>query len=83
MLIYIILIGVMTGLSMIVMPSSGSRTNSVSRGLFNYTQWTLLWTILFVYSIQVSVFGVFFGQLFKRRKEQKQTLYFILSILYL
>lgn len=68
MLIYFVLIGVMTGLSMIVMPSSGARVNSVSKGLFNYTHWTLLWTILFVYSIQVSAFSVLFGQFFKSRK---------------
>jgi hypothetical protein len=72
MLIYFVLIGVLTGLSMIVLPSSGSRTNSVSRGLFNYTDWTVIWTILFVYSIQVSAFSVVFGQFFKHRKREKR-----------
>ena len=61
----------MTGLSLAVLPSSGARFNSVSKALFNYTDWTLLWTILFVYSIQVSAFSVFFGQLFKRRKKSR------------
>ena len=77
MLIYIVLIGLMTGLSMIVMPSSGSETNSVSRGLFNYADWTLIWTILFVYSIQVSAFSVLFGQFFTSRKRENNLLYLI------
>jgi hypothetical protein len=72
MLIYFVLIGVVTGLSMLVMPSSGARKNSVSKALFNYTHWTLLWTILFVYSIQVSAFSVFFGQFFKHGKIEKK-----------
>jgi ATP-binding cassette subfamily A (ABC1) protein 3 len=82
MLIYFVLIGVVTGLSMLVMPSSGARKNSVSKALFNYTHWTLLWTILFVYSIQVSAFSVFFGQFFKHGKIEKKhrfgdSIYFI------
>ena len=86
MIIYFILIGVITGISMAVFPSSGARVNSVSKALFNYTHWTLLWTILFVYSIQVSAFSVFFGQLFKRRKRmttthQRLTVIFFLALL--
>jgi hypothetical protein len=72
MLIYFVLIGVVTGLSMIVIPSSGARVNSVSKGVFNYTNWTVIWTILFVYSIQASAFSVLFGQLFKHRKKEKR-----------
>lgn len=41
--------------------------NSVTKAVFNYTDWKVLWTVLFVYAIQTSVFAVFFGQLFKRR----------------
>jgi amino acid transporter len=74
MLIYFVLIGVVTGLSMLVLPSSGARANSVSKALFNYTNWTVIWTILFVYSIQVSAFAVLFGQFFKRRKIEKRFL---------
>ncbi|CAF0732489.1 unnamed protein product [Adineta steineri] len=59
-------VSVVTGLSMLVMPSSGARVNSISKALFNSTHWTVLWTILFVYSIQVSTFSVLFGQFFKR-----------------
>ncbi|UJR09005.1 hypothetical protein I4U23_013254 [Adineta vaga] len=66
MCIYFVLTGVSTGLSMIVFGSTGTRWNSVNRAVFNYTHWTVLWTILFVYAIQVSTFAVFFGQLFKR-----------------
>ncbi|CAF0848696.1 unnamed protein product [Rotaria sordida] len=66
MLIFFILTSVVTGLSIIILPTSGSRRNSVRKAIFNYTHWTLIWTILFVYSIQVSSFSVFFGQLFKR-----------------
>ncbi|CAF0914028.1 unnamed protein product [Rotaria sp. Silwood1] len=66
MLIFFILTTVVTGLSMIVLPTSGSRKNSVRKAIFNYTHWTLIWTILFVYSIQVSAFSVLFGQFFKR-----------------
>jgi hypothetical protein len=54
-------------LSLLVFKSTGTLWNSASRALFNYTHWTLLWTILFVYSIQVSAFAVFFGQFFQRR----------------
>jgi len=71
MLIYFILSGVVTGLSMVVLPSSNSRPGRVSKALFNYTNWTVIWTILFVYSIQVSAFSVLFGQFFKRRKNEK------------
>lgn len=39
-----------------------------SKAVFNYSHWTLLWVILFVYAIETSAFAVFFGQLFKRRK---------------
>jgi uncharacterized membrane-anchored protein YitT (DUF2179 family) len=74
MLIYFVLIGVVTGLSMLVLPSSGATSNSVSKALFNYTNWTVIWTILFVYSIQVSAFAVLFGQFFKRRKREKRFL---------
>jgi len=70
-LIYFVLIGVITGLSVVVLPSTGFRSNSVSKALFNYTHWTLIWTILFVYSIQTSAFSVFFGQFFKHRKRKK------------
>ncbi|CAF1233873.1 unnamed protein product [Adineta ricciae] len=66
MSIYFVLTGVATGLSMIVFGSTGTRATSVTRAVFNFTHWTLLWTILFVYSIEVSTFAVFFGQLFKR-----------------
>ena len=68
MCIYFILTGIVTGLSMIVLPSSNATRTSVSKAMFNYTHWTLIWTILFVYSIELSAFSVFFGQLFKRRK---------------
>jgi hypothetical protein len=68
MLIYFVLIGVVTGVSMAVLPSSNARANSVSKALFNYTNWTLIWTILFVYGIQVSTFSVLFGQFFKHRE---------------
>ena len=64
-----ILIGVVTGLSYVVIPSSGARRNSIAKALFNYTHWTLLWTILFVYALQVSAFSVLFGQFFKRRRK--------------
>jgi hypothetical protein len=68
MIVYIVLIAIVTGFSMLVLPSSGARFNSVSKALFNYTHWTVIWTILFVYSIQVSAFSVLFGQFFKSRK---------------
>src|SRR5689334_3875267 len=68
MFIYFILTCVSTGLSLVVLKSSGTRWNSVSKAVFNYTHWALIWTILFVYSIQVSTFAVFFGQFFKRGK---------------
>lgn len=66
MFIFLILTCITTGLCFVVFPSTGTRWNSVTRAVFNYTHWTLLWTILFVYAIQVSAFAVFFGQLFKR-----------------
>ncbi|CAF4163607.1 unnamed protein product, partial [Adineta steineri] len=66
MIIYFILSSVVTVLSLVVLPSSNSRPGRVSKALFNYTHWTVLWTILFVYSIQVSAFSVLFGQFFKR-----------------
>jgi hypothetical protein len=68
MCIYFILTGICTGLSFVVLQSSGARWNSVSKAIFNYTHWTIIWTVLFVYSIQVSAFAVFFGQFFKRGK---------------
>jgi hypothetical protein len=71
MLIYFILSGVVTGLSKAVLPSSHARVNSISKAIFTHADWTVIWTILFVYSIQVSAFSVFFGQLFKHRKNEK------------
>ena len=68
MVIYMVLIVVVTSLSMLVLPKSGSRSNSVRKALFNYTHWTVIATVLFVYAIQVSSFSVLFGQFFKRRK---------------
>ena len=67
MFIFFVLTGITTGFSLIVLPSSGALSTSVSKAIFNYTNWTLIWTILFVYSIQTSVFAVFFGQFFQRR----------------
>jgi hypothetical protein len=67
MCIFFVIVGIVTGLSMLVLPSSGTTQNSVSKAIFNYTHWTVIWTILFVYSIELSTFSVFFGQLFKRR----------------
>ncbi|CAF4262993.1 unnamed protein product, partial [Adineta steineri] len=66
MIIYFILSSVVTVLSLVVLPSSNSKPGRVSKALFNYTHWTVIWTILFVYSIQVSAFSVLFGQFFKR-----------------
>jgi hypothetical protein len=66
MFIFFILTGASTGLSLVVFPSSGNLPTSVSRAVFNFSHWTLIWTILFVYSIQVSAFAVFFGQFFKQ-----------------
>ncbi|CAF1240137.1 unnamed protein product [Adineta steineri] len=66
MFIYFILTCITTALTMVVFKSSGTKWNSVSRAVFNYTHWTLVWTVLFVYAIQVSTFAVFFGQFFKR-----------------
>jgi hypothetical protein len=68
MCIYFVLTSIVTGLCMLVLPSSNATRTSVSKALFNYTHWTLIWTILFIYSIELSTFSVFFGQLFKRRK---------------
>ncbi|CAM4944466.1 unnamed protein product [Rotaria socialis] len=65
MLIFFVLSGVVTGLSIMVLPSGNAGNNSVRKAIFNYAHWTLIWTILFVYSIQVSAFSVFFGQFFK------------------
>jgi hypothetical protein len=72
MMIFFILTIIVTALSLVVLPSSGSRANSVSKAIFNYTHWSVIWTILFVYSIQVSAFSVLFGQFFKRRKKEKK-----------
>jgi hypothetical protein len=80
MLIYFILTIVVTALSMVVLPSSGSRRNSVSKALFNKTHWSVIWTILFIYSIQVSAFSVLFGQFFKRRKRKTRSLLLIVLI---
>ncbi|CAF0922953.1 unnamed protein product [Adineta ricciae] len=66
MSIYLILTSVVTALSMVLLPSANSRPGRVSKALFNYTHWTVIWIILFVYSIQVSAFSVLFGQFFKR-----------------
>ncbi|UJR36716.1 hypothetical protein I4U23_029432 [Adineta vaga] len=66
MIIYFVLTSVVTGFSMLVLPRSNNSRNSVSKALFNCTHWTVIWTILFVYSIQVSTFSVLFGQFFKR-----------------
>lgn len=68
MFIYFILTCICAGLSVVVLAKSGSLAASVSKAVFNYSNWTLIWTILFVYAIETSVFAVFFGQLFKRRK---------------
>jgi hypothetical protein len=68
MCIYFVLTGIVTGLCMLVFPSSGASSNSVSKAIFNYTNWTVIWTILFIYSIELSTFSVFFAQFFTRRK---------------
>ena len=62
MCVYFILTCITTGLSVI------SLSSDQKKAVFNYVHWTVIWTILFVYSIQVSTFAVFFGQLFKRGK---------------
>jgi len=67
MLIYFLLTIGVTLLSLIQLPKSDTKF-SVKKAVFNSTNWFLLWTVLFVYSIQVSSFSVFFGQFFKRRK---------------
>ena len=68
MMIYFVLVAIVTFLSLLVIPSTRFRLTSVSKALFNYTHWSVLWTILFVYALQVSAFSVLFGQFFKRRK---------------
>ena len=67
MFIYFILTCICAGLSVLVLPKSRDVVINQSKAIFNYAHWTLIWTILFVYSIEVSAFAVFFGQLFKRR----------------
>ncbi|CAF3556457.1 unnamed protein product, partial [Rotaria sp. Silwood2] len=66
MFIFFILTCISTGLSKVPLKGSSSAWNSASKAVFNYTHWTVLWTVLFVYSIQVSTFAVLFGQFFKR-----------------
>ncbi|CAF2249794.1 unnamed protein product [Rotaria magnacalcarata] len=66
MFIYIVLCSLLTGLSVLVLPSSNATSKSVDKAVFNYTHWTVIWTVLFVYSIQLSTFSVFFGQFFSR-----------------
>lgn len=66
MFIFFILTGVATGLSKVAMKGSSESWNSATKAVFNYVDWTVLWTVLFVYSIQVSTFAVFYGQFFKR-----------------
>ncbi|CAF3926709.1 unnamed protein product [Rotaria sordida] len=66
MCIYIVLSSILTGFSVLVLPSSNTTSTSVSKAVFNYAHWTLIWTILFIYSIQLSTFSVFFGQFFSR-----------------
>ena len=68
MCIYFVITGVTTGLTVVILPSTSASSKSVSKAIFNLTHWTLIWTILFVYSIQVSTFSVLFGQFFRRRK---------------
>ncbi|UJR17400.1 hypothetical protein I4U23_004295 [Adineta vaga] len=60
MCIYLILTCILTGLSVT------SLSSNQKKAIFNYVHWTVLWTIFFVYSIQVSTFAIFFGQFFKR-----------------
>ncbi|CAF1607738.1 unnamed protein product, partial [Adineta ricciae] len=66
MLIYVILISIVIGLSVISIPSSQQRQTSIARAIFNSTHWTLIWTVLFIYSIEISAFSICFAQLFKR-----------------
>ena len=72
MFIYIVLTSVATGFSYIQLPSSGGSANSVGKSIFTFAHWTLIWTILFVYSIQVSTFSVLFGQFFQQRKNSNR-----------
>jgi len=60
MLIFFILTLVSSGLSVVSLSSDGPKA------VFNYVDWFVVFTILFVYSFQVSTFAVFFGQIFKR-----------------
>jgi hypothetical protein len=60
MVIYFVLTGICTGLSVV------SFSSSAKKALFNEVHWTVIWTVLFIYSIQTSTFVIFFGQLFKR-----------------
>ncbi|CAF3425854.1 unnamed protein product [Rotaria socialis] len=66
MFIYIVLCSLLTGFSVLVLPSSNATSKSVDKAVFNSTHWTVIWTVLFVYSIQLSTFSVFFGQFFSR-----------------
>ncbi|CAF3058558.1 unnamed protein product [Rotaria sp. Silwood2] len=68
MCIYIVLSSILTGFSVLVLSSSNATSTSVGKAVFNYAHWTLIWTILFVYSIQLSSFSIFFGQFFSRRE---------------
>ncbi|CAF1520755.1 unnamed protein product, partial [Didymodactylos carnosus] len=47
MCFYLVLSALITGLANVVLPSSGTRFNSVSKALFNNTHWTVILTILF------------------------------------
>ena len=68
MFIYFILTGALTGLTMVVFPDNFPKENTTSKAILSNTHWTVIWTILFVYSIHVSTFTIFFGQFFKRRQ---------------
>ncbi|CAF3684827.1 unnamed protein product [Rotaria sp. Silwood1] len=66
MCVYVVLSSILTGFSVLVLPSSDTTSKSVGKAVFNYAHWTLIWTILFVYSIHLSSFSIFFGQFFSR-----------------
>jgi len=67
MCIFFVLSCIATLLSKVAI-SGSSSTSNVKKAVFNDIDWTVVWTVLFVYSIQVSTFAVFFGQFFKRSK---------------
>ena len=66
---YIILSLLISGLSVWKMDQRYGDDNGF-KSIFGYADFTIVASVLLVYSLQISVFGILLGQVFSKRKQE-------------